>query len=103
MISHSVGNQAEVEQSDTGTSSSNNKREDHHTEESTQQVPQSATSETSQRVTRYKWSRGEYKDVIEAYFRALADPKILTNIDTCNIWRDMHLSLRHNIDKDCGV
>ena len=94
----SVGNQAEVEKSATGTDSSNQVHEDHHIEEYTHRGPHDATSEINQKVTRMKWSKEEYKDVIEAHYRALLNPKISATIDTYNVWRERHPTLRPNMD-----
>ena len=94
----SVGNQAEVEKSATGTDSSNQAHEDHRTEEYTHRGPHVAISEVNQRSTRTKWSKEEYKDVIEAHYRALLNPKISATIDTYNIWREKHPTLRPNMD-----
>ena len=90
----SVGNQAEVEKSAIETNSCNNALEDHLAEESTHQGSQSATPQTSQRATLIKWSNEEYKDVMEAYLRALANPKISTTIYTYTICREKHPTLR---------
>ena len=53
----SAGNQAEVEKSATGTSSSHQAHEDCHAEVSPHSGPQIATPETRQKATRAKWSR----------------------------------------------
>ena len=95
---HTVGNQAEVEKSATGTDSSNQAHEDHRTEEYTHRGPHVAISEVNQRSTRTKWSKEEYTDVIEAHYRALLNPKISATIDTYNIWREKHPTLRPNMD-----
>ena len=94
----SVGNQAEVEKSATGTDSSNQAHEVHNTEENTHRCPHDALSKIKQKATRMKWSKEEYTDVIEAHYRALLNPKISTTIDTYNIWREKRPTLRPNID-----
>ena len=94
----SVGNQDEVEKSATGTDSSNQAHEDHNTEENTHRCPHDAISKIKQKATRTKWSKGEYTDVIEAHYRSLVNPKISTTIDTYNIWREKHPTLRPNMD-----
>ena len=94
----SVGNQAEVEKSATGTDSSNQAHEDHNTKENTHRCPHDAISKINQKATRTKWSKEEYTDVIEAHYRALLNPKISTTIDTYNIWREKHPTLRPNMD-----
>ena len=72
----SVGNQADVERSSTGTDFSNQAHGDHNTEEYTHRCPHGAISEIKQKATRTKWSKEEYIDVIEAHYRALLNPKI---------------------------
>ena len=52
----------------------------------------------NQRSTPTKWSKEEYKDVIEAHYRALLSPKISASMDTYNIWRKKHPTLRPNVD-----
>ena len=78
----SVGNHAEVEKSATGTNVSNQAHEDHYNEEYTHRDPHVAISEINQKATRMKWSKEEYKGVIEAYHRAHLNPKISATIDT---------------------
>ena len=94
----SVGNQAEVEKSATGTDPSNQAHEDHNTEENTHRCPHDAISKIKQKATRTKWSKEEYTDVIKAHYRALLNPKISTTIDTYNILREKHPTLRPNMD-----
>ena len=60
----SVGNQAEVEKSATGTDSSNQAHEGHNTEEYTHRCYHDAISKIKQKATRTKWSKEEYVDVI---------------------------------------
>ena len=94
----SVGNQAEVEKSATGTDSSNQAHEDHRTEEYTHRGPHGTISEVNQRSTRTNWSLEEYIDVIEARYRALLNPEMSATIDTYNVWREKHPTLRPNVD-----
>lgn len=64
-----VGNQ-----SATGTNSTPEVYEDHHREESPQRGRQFAPPTVRARNVRLKWTREEYKEVIEAYFIASLNP-----------------------------
>lgn len=65
----SVGNQAEVEKFVTGTNSTQQANEDHHGEDIPHRGP--APSENRRKPTRTKWSREEYKEVMEAHYKAM--------------------------------
>ena len=73
--SPSVGNQAEVEKSATGTNSPHNAYEDFHTESNPQSGPHETPSHNPRKASRQKWSRGEYKEVMEALYAASLNPK----------------------------
>ena len=66
-----VGNQVEVEKSTTGTNSSHHAPEDFHTEGTPQSGPHAAQSHNSSKLSRQKWSREEYKVVMEAFNKLL--------------------------------
>ena len=67
----SAGNQAEVEKSITGTNSSHHAPEDFHTDHAPQSGPHVAPSHNSSKPSRQKWSREEYKGVMEAFYKLL--------------------------------
>ena len=71
----SVGNQAEVEKSATGTNSPHHASEDFHTENNPQSGPHETPSHNPCKASRQKWSRREYKEVIEAFYAASLNPK----------------------------
>lgn len=61
----------EVEKFVTGTNSTQQVNEDHHGKNIPHRGPQTAPSENCQKPTRTKWSRKEYKEVMEAYYKAI--------------------------------
>ena len=66
-----VGNQVKVEKSTTGTNSSHHALEDFLTEGTPQSGPHAAQSHNSSQPSRQKWSREEYKGVMEAFNKLL--------------------------------
>ena len=94
----SVGNQAEVEKYATGTNSAQQADEDYHAEDIPHRGPQNAPTVNRQRETRSKWTREEYMEVMEAYFKALAKPKASVTTDAYNIWRIQNPTKRPNMD-----
>ena len=94
----SAGNQAEVEKYATGTNSAHQANEDHHAEDTPHRGPQNAPTKNRQRERRNKWTREEYMEVMEAYFKALSKPNASVTTDAYNIWRTQNPNKRQNMD-----
>ena len=94
----SAGNQAEVEKSATGTNSPHHASEDFHTESNPQSGPHEAPSHNPFKANRQKWSRGEYKEVMEAFYAASLNPKTSTTQGTYDIWRANNPNKRLNLN-----
>ena len=89
-----VGDQAGIEKYATGTNSTQNALEDHHTED----IPHVAPPQNSTKASRQKWSREEYKEVMEAFYTASLNPKISVIQGTYDIWRASNPTNRMNLD-----
>lgn len=96
--SPSVGNQAEVEKSATGTNSPHHASEDFHTESNPQSDPRETPSHNPCKVSRQKWSRGEYKEVMEAFYAASLNPKTSITQGTYDIWPANNPTKRLNLN-----
>ena len=94
----SAGNQAEVEKYATGTNSAHQANEDHHAEDTPHRGPQNVPTKNRQRERRNKWTREEYMEVMEAYFKALSKPNASVTTDAYNIWRTQNPNKRPNMD-----
>ena len=94
----SAGNQAEVEKYATGTNSAHQANEDHHAEDTPHRGPQNAPTKNRQRERRNQWTREEYMEVMEAYFKALSKPNASVTTDAYNIWRTQNPNKRPNMD-----
>ena len=92
----SVGNQAEVEKSATGTNTPHHSSEDFHTESNPQSGPHETPSHNPCKASRQKWSRGEYKEVMEAFYAATLNPKLSITQGTYDIWRANNPTKRLN-------
>ena len=94
-------NQAEVEKCATGTTLPQPQApEDNQNENSTQIGSLEADDMNSTRKqTRQKWTRGEYKQVMTAYYQAVLEPSEENNTKhVYQIWRGMNVDVRRNID-----
>ena len=90
----SVGNQAEVEKSATGTNSPHHSSEDFHTESNPQSGPHETPFHNPCKASRQKWSRGGYKEVMEAFYAATLNPKTSITQGTYDIWRANNRELK---------
>ena len=97
----SARDQAEVEKYATGTTLPQPQApEDNQNENSTQTGSLEAENEKSSRKqTRQKWTRGEYKQVIAAYYQAMLEASEENDTEHAyRIWRGMYPDIRSNID-----
>ena len=94
----SVGNQAEVEKSATGTNSPHHASEDFHSESNPQSGPHETPSHNPCKASRQKWSRGEYKEVMEAFYAASLNNKTSITQGTYDIWRANNPTKRLNLN-----
>ena len=85
----SVRNQAEIEKSATGPNSpETNVLEDFHEEPAAQRGLLNTNIKVPPKGTRQKWSREEYREVMESDYYAKLDPReTATTKATYNIWR----------------
>ena len=94
----SVGNQAEVEISATGTNSPHHASEDFHTESNPQSGPHETPAYNPCKASRQKWSGGDNKEVREAFYAASLNPKTSITQGTYNIWRANNPTKRLNLN-----
>ena len=96
-----VRNQAKVEKCVTGTTLPQPQAlQDNQNETSTQNGSVDADiTQSSRKQTRQKWTRGEYKQVMTAYYQAVLEPSDQNNTKyTYQLWREMNTDVRPNID-----
>ena len=95
----SVRNQAEVEKSATGTNSPVHELEVIHAENVSHNGPHVSTSQNQSKSNRQKWSREEYKEVMEAYYYITLNPLETSTTEAMyNLWRQKHPNTRLYID-----
>ena len=93
-----VRNQTGLEKSVTGTNSPGNNVEDTHPEDTSNSGSLHHRNPNS-KITRQKWSREEYIDVIEAYYDATTNPTATSTSEAAYaIWREKHQNERLNMD-----
>ena len=93
-----MGNQAGIEKYATGTNSTQNAPEDDHTEDIPQRGPHVAPPQNPTKASRQKWSREEYKEVMEAFYTASLNPNTSVIQGTYDIWRASNPTNRLNLD-----
>ena len=96
-----VGNQAKVKKCVTGTTLPQPQAlQDNQNETSTQNGSVDADiTQSSRKQTRQKWTMGEYKQVMTAYYQAVLEPSDQNNTKyTYQLWREMNTDVRPNID-----
>ena len=94
-----AGNQAGIEKSATGTNSTHEVLEDIHNEENPHRGPLATSTVNPSKVTRQKWTREEYKQVMEAFYKATNNPSETTTTKAAyNIWRLQNPTARPNLD-----
>ena len=93
-------NQAGIEKYATGTNSPQNKvPEENHAEDTPQRGLLPTTTENPPRRTRKKWTRDEYKEIMEAYYTSIIRPsETNTTVETYNIWRRQNPTKRTYLD-----
>ena len=94
----SATNQAEVEKSATGANCPHHASEDFHTESNPQSGPHETPSHNPCKASRQKWSRGEYKEVMEAFYAASLNPETSITQGTYDIWRAINRTKRLNLN-----
>ena len=93
-----ASNQAGLEKSATGTNSPINDVEDSHPED-TSNSGSLHSSNSKPKVSRQKWSREDYIDVIEAFYNATTHPTATSTSEAAyTIWREKHQNERKNMD-----
>jgi len=81
-------NQAEVEKSATGTDSSQSLDSHQNWDQPNPELPRTTAQATKKKVTRTKWTREEYKEVLFAFYCALNKPTGRNVTETTfNIWK----------------
>ena len=75
-----VGNQAGIEKSATGTNAAHEVLEDIHNEDNPHRVPLATSTGNPLKGTRQKWTREEYKQVMEAFYKAMNNPSEKTRM-----------------------
>ena len=75
-----VGNQAGMEKSATGTNAAHEVLEDIHNEDNPHRVPLATSTGNPLKGTRQKWTREEYKQVMEAFYKAMNNPSEKTRM-----------------------
>ena len=92
------GNQAGIEKSATGTNSAH-VLEDIHNEDNPHRGPLATPNVNPSKGTKQKWTREEYKQVMEAFYKATNNPsETNTTKAAYNIWRLQNLTARPNLD-----
>ena len=93
-----ASNQAGIEKSATGTNSPRNDVEGSHPEDTSNSGSLHPRNPKS-KVTRQKWSKEEYIDVIEAFYNATINPTATSTSEAAyTIWRAKHQNERMNMD-----
>ena len=69
-----AGNQAGIEKSTTGTNSAHEVLEDIHNEDNPHRGPLATPNVNPSKGARQKWTREEYKQVMEAFYKATINP-----------------------------
>ena len=94
-----TGNQAGIEKSATGTNSAHEVLEDIHNEDNPHRGPLATPNVNPSKGTRQKWTREEYKQVMEAFYKATNNPsETITTKAAYNIWRLQNPTARPNLD-----
>ena len=94
-----AGNQAGIEKSATGTNSVHEVLEDIHHEDNPHFGPLATPNVNPSKGTRQKWTREEYKKVMEAFYKAMINPsETNTTKAAYNIWRLQNPTARPNLD-----
>ena len=99
-----VSDQAGVEKLATGSKTPvNNRQEAAHTRPSPNHGPSviNTNDVTETKNTKQKWSRDEYREVIESYYIETFFPSKKSNtIETYEIWRENNPTARPNMDSN---
>ena len=95
----SVCNQAEVEKSATGTDFSQSLDSHQNRDQPNPKLPRTTTQVSRKKITRTKWTREEYKEVLFAFYCALNEPsgRNITEA-TYNIWKRHSKNPREYLD-----
>ena len=95
----SVWNQAEVEKSATGTDFSQSLDSHQNRDQPNPELPRTTTQVSRKKITRTKWTREEYKEVLFAFYCALNEPsgRNITEA-TFNIWKRHSKNPREYLD-----
>ena len=95
----SVWNQAEVEKSATGTDFSQSLDSHQNRDQPNPELPRTTTQVSRKNITRTKWTREEYKEVLFALYCALNEPsgRNITEA-TFNIWKRHSKNPREYLD-----
>ena len=93
-------NQADIEKYATGPNlPESNVLEDSHEEPAGQRVLLNTNIKSPLTGTREKWSREEYKEVMESFYSVKLNPReTYTTKATYNIWRTKHPAERSYLD-----
>ena len=83
----------------TGTNSSHQILEDTPADDTPHRGPVATSNPNPAKETRQKWTREEYKLVVEAYYMAVNNPSEATTTKAAyNIWRQQNPTTRLNLD-----
>ena len=94
-----VRDQAGIEKFATGTDSTHQPVEEPHAEDTPHSGLLCTTTKIPTKGNRQKWSREEYKDVMEAYYNASFNPTDTSTTKAAyNIWREKHPADRLHMD-----
>ena len=93
-----AGNQAGIEKSATGTNSAHEVLEDIHNEDNPHRGPLGTPNVNPSKGTRQKWTGEEYKQVMEAFYKATNNPsETNTTKAAYNICRLQNPTARPNL------